>query len=104
LEQRLIQARNLVQKEKLSLARVIGLPLEQEFTLTDSLPPEGQPFPSREELLEQAYARRFDAQASQARVRAAEEDVKAAKAKGLPALSFKGDYGAIGQSPVSSHG
>src|SRR6185295_5901589 len=29
LEQRLIQARNLVQKEKLSLARVIGLPLEQ---------------------------------------------------------------------------
>ena len=45
-EQRLIQAKNVVQKEKLALARAIGLPLEQEFSLADSLPADGQSIPS----------------------------------------------------------
>ena len=104
VEQRLIQAKNIVQKEKLGLARVIGLPLVQEFTLSDGLPPEGQTIGSRETLITQAFERRSDALAMEARIRAAEEDVKSVRAKSLPNLSFKGDYGTIGSTPLQSHG
>src|ERR1035437_8045005 len=38
LEQQLIVARNALEKDKLALARVIGLPLEQSFTLADKAP------------------------------------------------------------------
>jgi outer membrane protein TolC len=104
VEQRLIQSKNLVEKEKLSLARAIGLPLAQQFTLVDSLPGEGPGVGSMAELVTQALARRSDAQAGAARIRAAEEDIKAVKSRTLPNLSFKGDYGATGRTPTNSHG
>jgi outer membrane protein TolC len=104
VEQRLIQARNLVQKDKLALARAIGLSLDQEFSLADGLPLEGQAMPSRDELLALAYDRRSDALAVEARIRAAEEEVKAARAKGLPKVKVAGDYGANGPSPTNAHG
>jgi outer membrane protein TolC len=104
LEQRLIQAKNVVEKQKLAVARAIGLPLEQQFNLGDSLPSDGQRAGPTDQLLAQAYVQRSDALAAEARIRAAEEDVKAVKGKGLPNLSFKGDYGAIGPSLNNAHG
>ncbi|HEX4999648.1 MAG TPA: TolC family protein [Terriglobia bacterium] len=104
VEQRLIQATNAVQKQKLLLARAIGLPLDQEFRLSDRLPPENAMDPPISELLERAYANRSDAKALDAQVRAAEEALKAAKAKGKPTVNALGDYGVIGRSPFSSHG
>ena len=38
LEQQLIAAQNALEKDKLALARTIGLPLAQKFTLTDKAP------------------------------------------------------------------
>ena len=38
LEQQLIVAQNSLEKDKLALARAIGLPLEQKFNLTDKAP------------------------------------------------------------------
>ena len=38
LQQQLIVARNALEKDKLALARTIGLPLAQSFTLTDKTP------------------------------------------------------------------
>ena len=38
LQQQLIVAQNSLEKDKLALARVIGLPLEQTFNLTDKAP------------------------------------------------------------------
>lgn len=104
VEQRLIQARNIVENDKLILARVIGLPLEQEFALADALPPEGDPVPPIAALLELAFSRRSDLKAQEARVRAAEEDVKASKARKMPSIGVQGDYGVIGRTPASSHG
>lgn len=104
MEQRLIQARNAVEKQKLSLARVIGLPLEQQFNLADRLPMESQDTRAVDQLLAQAYAQRWDALAGEALIRAAEEDLKAVKGRALPNLSFKGDYGANGPSLTNSHG
>jgi outer membrane protein TolC len=104
MEQRLIQAKNTVEKQKLGLARAIGIPLEQQFYLADSLPMESQEVRSAVQVLALAYAQRSDALAGEARIRAAEEDLKAVKGKGLPNLSFRGDYGAIGPSLNNAHG
>jgi outer membrane protein TolC len=103
-EQRLIQAKNVVRKQKLSLARAIGLPLSQEFILTDRLPAEGQIDLSLSQVLERAYANRPDAKALDAYVRAAEEAIQAVKARRLPTLKALGDYGAMGRTPGNSHG
>jgi outer membrane protein TolC len=103
-QQRLIQARNEFAREKLDLARAIGLPLAQEFTLADPLPAGDIPRESLQEILEQAYAGRADAKAAEARMRAAEEAVKAARAENLPTVRLDANYGAIGSQPQNSHG
>src|SRR6202035_1236692 len=67
--QQLIVARNDYAKQKLSLARIIGLPPGQEFLLTEKAPYEAlTPLPL-EVYLERAYASRSDYQAAQAQVR-----------------------------------
>ena len=104
MEQRLIQAKNTVEKQKLVLARAIGLPLGQEIVLTDHLPPETPTDSSMSQLIERAYANRSDAKALDVQVHAAEEAVKAVKARNLPTLNALGDYGVIGRSPGNSHG
>jgi len=103
-QQRLIQAQNDFSRRKLNLARAIGLPLGQEFTLADGLPGGAAPSESLQDLLSRAWANRSDAKAADSRLRAAEEAVKAARAENLPTLHVDGNYGAIGRSPASSHG
>lgn len=103
-QQRLIVAEDQFAKDKLALARAIGLPLGQEFNLTDSLSYAAIPLMSLDEAVQQAYKARPDFQSAQARVRAAESDRKAARAARLPTVSFSADYGDIGQRPWQSHG
>jgi outer membrane protein TolC len=104
VEQRLIQSKNTVQKQKLMLARAIGLPLAQQFTLSDSLPPETETDPPMNQLLELALGNRADAKALDAEVHAAEEALKAQQARNRPTISAHGDYGVIGPSLSNSHG
>lgn len=103
-EQQLIAARNDFAKQKLVLARVIGLPPGQDFTLADKAM--YQPFAqiSLDEALRRAYASRADYQSLLAQVRAAQLARKAAVAEYYPSLSVSVDYGAIGVNPASSHG
>jgi len=97
LEQyRATSAGNTFEKAKLQLARLIGLPLRQEFTLTPKVPEVPLPPFSLEEVVAQAYERRPDFLAAQQRVKAAEADARAARAGLLPSLDFAGDYGTIG--------
>lgn len=104
-QQQLIQAKNDFAIQKLSVARVIGLPPGQQFELTDQSP--YQPFEvlTLEDALKRAYASRSDYQAALADVRSAEYIVKAAQAEHYPSLGVSGDYGAAGQHLfTSSHG
>jgi outer membrane protein TolC len=103
-EQRLIQARNEFSREKLNLARAIGLPLGQEFNLVSDLPDATLPSDTLPNLLNRAYASRPDAKAAESRLHAAEESVKSAKAVNLPTAHLDGNYGVIGANPWSSHG
>lgn len=101
-QQRVLAAENQLQKQKMQLARVIGLPVSQAFELTDTVPNAPTPPLELEEALMHAYARRPDYLALQARVRAAELQVKAARAEALPSIDINGDFGAIGRSVGSS--
>lgn len=103
-QQQLIAARNEFAKQKLALARIIGLGLGQEFALSDKAPYDLLVPPTLEEGLRRAYASRPDYQAALAQARAAELSRRAASAERYPSLDLEGDYGDIGVNPATSNG
>lgn len=103
-QQRLISLTNDHEKQKISLARLIGLPLAQTFTLADAIPYRAPAAPNLDELIRDAIANRADVQAAAAQVKAAELTRSAAVAEHLPSLDLTADYGAIGVNPAQSHG
>lgn len=103
-QQRLIFFQNEYEKEKLNLARAIGLPLGQPIRLSDALSYTAPPAMSQQQALEQAYHARADYQNALALVRAAESARRAASAEALPSVSLDGNYGDIGPRIYNSHG
>jgi outer membrane protein TolC len=104
LQQQLIVAKNSLEKDKLALARTIGLPLAQSFNLTDKAPYAAFDQLDVAATIRQAHANRKDLAAMVEQVKAAEDKRKAATADRLPTLSFSGDYGDIGVNMLHSHG
>jgi outer membrane protein TolC len=104
-QQRLISAQNQLSIDKLTLARIIGLPSGQEFRLTDSVPYAPLPGVDLDDSLKQARQNRPDYISAEAQVRAAELARRAAGAENYPYLSTDGNYGAIGSPNFgTSHG
>jgi outer membrane protein TolC len=103
-QQQLIVARNQYAKEKLTLARVIGLPPGQEFELTTQAPYEPLATAGIDEDLRRAYTSRPDYLAAAGQVRAAEQMRRAATAEHYPTVDIAGDYGAAGVNVGISHG
>ncbi len=103
-QQRLLAARNDFAKQKLTLARIIGLPSAQAFTLTETIPVTPAPPLSLDQALQRAYQDRSDYRSAQAQVRSAELNRKAMTGETLPSLRISADYGAIGPRPTQSHG
>jgi outer membrane protein TolC len=102
-QQRLVAQKNQVEKDKLTLARAIGLPTGQVFTVSDVLP--FTPLqPSLDDLLKQAFEHRADYRAAQANVRAADFALQSAHSEHWPEVVVQGDYGDIGTTLVNSHG
>jgi outer membrane protein TolC len=104
LEQQLIVARNGLEKDKLALARTIGLPLAQAFNLADKAPYAAFDQIDVEAAIRDAHANRKDLAAMVEATKAAEEQRKAATADRLPTVKFAGDYGDIGVNVRHSHG
>jgi outer membrane protein TolC len=102
-QQQLIQARNDLAIQKLTVARVIGLAPGQQFDLTDKSPYAPLEGITVDDALARAYAKRSDYQAALSDVKAMEFSRKAAVAGYYPSLSFAADYGLAGQ-PSSNHG
>ena len=103
-QQQRIAARNDFAKQKLALARTIGLPLGQQFTLTDAAPYESSTPASLEESLQQAYSNRADFQSAQTQVRAAEYARRSVKFEHLPTVTADAEYGVVGPTPGTTHG
>jgi len=101
--QRSIVAENDFAKAKLQLARAIGLPPGQDFTLTDKMPFAPLSDVTIEDALARAYDQRADFLAARDRVSAAEATSRAANAELLPTLNIDGDYGTIGNTASGSH-
>jgi outer membrane protein TolC len=103
-QQRLISLQNDLAKQKINLARLIGLPVGQVYDVSDDVPFSGAPSMDLEAALKLAYEQRSDLRAADAQVRAAERALVAARAERIPSLTVNGDYGVIGINPAQSHG
>ena len=103
-QQRATATANDFDKAKLALARLIGLPPGQEFTLSDEIPYVPVPDMTLDEALDRAYKTRPDYQAAAERVKAAESARAAVLGEALPSIRVNADYGAIGLTPGSAVG
>ncbi len=103
-QQQLIVARNELAKLNLSVARIIGLPPGQPFTLTEIAPYQAlTPLPL-DTYLERAYKSRADYQSAMAQLRSAELSRRAAQAGRYPSAELAANYGDIGVTPGQSNG
>jgi outer membrane protein TolC len=103
-QQTLITAQNQYEKDKIALARAIGLPLDQKYELTDLAPFQALDNPDPEAAVQQGLAHRRDLQALQEQVQSAQSSRSAATAERYPTIAFSGDYGVIGPTLGHSHG
>jgi outer membrane protein TolC len=101
-QQRVLAAQNQYERQKMVLARTIGLPVAQEFQLTDAVPYAPLAPLDLDQALEQAYRQRPEYLAAESRTRAAEIAVKAARGEALPTVQINGQLGMIGPAAGSS--
>jgi len=101
-KQRVTASENELAKTKLQLARVMGLPPGQAFTISEDIPLAPFPEITLEQALERAYKSRPDYLAAQERVAAAESERSAAAGEWLPSVRVNADYGRIGLTPADS--
>jgi outer membrane protein TolC len=103
-QQQLIVARNDLAKQRLTVARIIGLAPGQEFILTETAPYQALAALPVGVYLQRAYATRADYQALQAQVHAAELSRRAAQAGQYPSLDLSANLGDTGVTPSQSNG
>ena len=102
-QQSLIAATNQLAKDKLALARTIGLPLAQQFELTDTTPFQALDAPDPQTAFAQALKQRKDLAAAVEKNKAAEATHRAAVDEQLPELSANGNFGDLGPTVGHSH-
>ena len=103
-QQALINDENAFAKDKIALNRLIGLPADQEITLTDTAPYGEFAQLPLEDAKKLAYERRKDLLSLQAQLEVAVKARKAVRAERLPVLSFDGYYGVLGEIGGLYHG
>lgn len=103
-QQRLSSYQSDLSKQKISLARVVGIPLDRELTLSDALTGKELAAAPVEEEVRSAFTGRADLRAAEVQVKAAELALSAARAERYPSVSAGGTYGVIGPNPSTVHG
>jgi outer membrane protein TolC len=103
-QQTLITAQNQYEKDKIALARAIGLSLEQSYSLADQAPFQALDNLDANAAVQQGLAHRHDLQALQQQVDAAKASRSAATAERYPTVALSADYGVIGPTLGHSHG
>jgi outer membrane protein TolC len=103
-EYNLSVTRNNFAVAKLTLGRVIGLPLGQQFELVDELPYSDLGPESFEDALKMAYRSRNDFRAALDSERTAGQTLSATKGERYPVVAANGTYGDLGRTFGQSHG
>ncbi len=98
-QETLIQVQNDLEKQRIALARVIGLPVRQKFRLVNRVPYAPVPEIDLTGAYELALATRPDYKAAQAQLHAAELRRSAAWKGYLPSVGLSGSYGVLGYHP-----
>jgi outer membrane protein TolC len=98
----LIAADAAAEKDKLALARSIGLPAGQAVELADAIPFAAAPSLTLEQATAQAYQARDDLRGAEARLDGARAARQAAVGYALPTLHVDADYGALGATVSSA--
>ena len=95
-QQRLLSLQNDFAKQKINLARMIGLPPTDAYELADSIPFSAGSTVDVSTAVQEARNGRADLRAAAAQLSAAEFALSAARAERLPTVSINADYGASG--------
>ena len=103
-QQQLIAVKNALEKDKLALARTIGLPMAQKFEVADNVPYAAFDQPDVQTAIKQALDNRQDRKASAEVTKATTDERKAATYDRLPTVKAEADYGDIGVNLAHSHG
>ena len=104
-QQQLVAVQNQYDKDKLSLGRIIGLPVGQDFSVTDPSPNVPLEAMSLKDALDKAYDHRPDYQAAKAKVSAAQFTLRSSRAERYPTGTLTGYYGDEGlRLFTNSHG
>lgn len=99
---RRIDATNAFEKDKLRLARAIGLAADQVFELASHPPYAPAPALDEEAAMATAFEHRDDLRAAEARLEAARATARAAHAAHLPSLHLDANYGRLGSEASST--
>ena len=102
--ERVIFFENECAKQKLALARAIGIPLGQQIDLTDRMPYAALGTTTLDESLTQAYASREDLHSAQALLDAARAGKQSAIGEALPSAHLLADVGRSSSAWDSLHG
>jgi len=102
-EQSLIAAQGQDRKDRIALARAIGLPLEQKFQLTDQVPYAQLATPTMGHAMALALKNRNDLKAAEQQMKAAQRSLASAHDERLPSVTAEVDYGYIGVNPNNSY-
>ena len=94
-QQYLLAQLGAAQKQKMILARIIGLSSDREIQLAETLAPGTAALPSLDSLYRQAMDRN-DLKAAEAELRSAENTKRAATAERLPSVHLSGSFGEEG--------
>jgi outer membrane protein TolC len=103
-KQKVIVAQNNLEKQKLVLARAIGLPPGQKFEITTKVDYQDLSIPPLDDAIQSAYKARADFQSRMNQIQSAELERKAGLAERYPSIETVADYGITGVNPASTHG
>ena len=98
-QQRLTSDETQLTKEQMSLARVIGLPLDRQLLLSERLPTSAPEVPASDLALKAGLDHRADLQAAGLQVKAAMQALRASRSEYLPSFSVNGSFGLEGVNP-----
>jgi outer membrane protein TolC len=98
-QQRLTSDKAQLTREQMSLARVIGLPLDRQLLLSETLPISAPELPGADSAVKKGLNHRADLQAAALQVKAAQEALGASRSEYLPSFSVNGSFGLQGVNP-----
>jgi outer membrane protein TolC len=102
LRQALLETETALTAAKLQLANLIHAQVSSSYELDAMASPDGTGTPGESEAITTALQTRPDYRAAQSQMRAIELDLRAARSRRYPTLSFSGDYGQSGRAPFQN--